>query len=144
MSKYLVKQPFISLNGNKYEVGDTYDDDGGRFIDGLIAFDFVERPSYSGRWRNKSHAGDKTYYKVVLPNIVTFCSERGLNANTADYNTGNYFKSQQTASRVAKALEIFFEYIHTVPGTPQQNVKNKLEQAQASARKAVLDDDQTF
>jgi len=47
--------------------------------------------------------------------------------SNALYKSGNYYRTEATAELVAKARKLGLIYLHTIPGTPQQNIKNDLK-----------------
>lgn len=148
MSKYLVKKDFIDNGGHLWSTGDTLDmSASGGWIshkDSLVQFGFIEEVKENSRWR----ANDYGSYYIVNPvgsrielNKAFETNQNNESVDTNRHENGNYFRTPETAKKVADALKLFFEYLHTVPGTPQQNIKNQFEHAHAEARNTVLADD---
>lgn len=137
--KYLVLKDFLFGMKTLCAKGSIFEpvwvDD--QFRDSLIRHGFIAPVDL--RW--KAGNNERWFYVDTLGSVrsnLTNASNRGKKLFVA----GNMFRSQETADRVAMALTLFFEYLHTVPGTPQQNIKNDLEHAHSEARKAVIADDE--
>lgn len=100
------------------------------------------------RWRVRFN---DEYIYYISPTIE-FIAVRGwtaLNNNywhESQFNTGNYFKSQETAEKVAESLKLYFEWLHFVDSDPDviESVWMRIESVAEQARKAVLEDDRSM
>lgn len=140
MTKYIVKKEFVYIDNEFYDKDRQFipKGEGHEYDEYLKEWGFIEEVKEDTRWRNVKNA---IYWLINEDGLTVPVEDRYHSYNNSSYEYGNYFKSEETAEKVAEALKLFFEYLHTVPGTPQQNIKNQFEQAHAKARKAVLQDD---
>lgn len=132
----------LHLCGGLYRE-DKLPEDGGmavlNSITDAIAQKFIEPYTTEPKhWRAEEN---ETYFWVDELAWIRRSVEGSNDTDDDKYESGNYFKSQATAELVAKAQKLGLICLHTIPGTPQQNIKNEFEKAQAEARKAVLEDD---
>lgn len=136
--KYLVKKEFADMYGSYCDRGETWEPfEDSAFIEGLLQHGFIEELKEDKRWRADT---DEMYWYIHEAAEPRWSTESSDYGDAGRHRYGNYFKSQETAELVEEALKLFFEYLHTAPGTPQQNIKNDFEHAHSEARKAVIQD----
>ena len=151
MTKYKVLKPMprakvgdVLETGNKY--GDLYKEneigtqatviDWRTFKDALSE-GFIEEIKEEGRWR--AEKGEK--YWLVDKCSVEFTRWDDHEAHDIHcYDTGNYFKSRETAQLVAEAQKLMYEYLHDAKTT---GIYNSLINALYEAHKAVIKDDRS-
>lgn len=137
--KYLVLKDFIfgmetlCVKGSIFEPVAVDD----QFCDSLVRHGFIA--PVDPRW--KAGNNERWFYVDALGSVRSNASNAS-NRGKKLHACGNMFKSEDTADAVSDAFALFLKYMHTVPGTPQQNIKNEFETAQAKARKLVIADDE--
>lgn len=113
---------------------------------------YEEKPK---RWRAE-YEGE--YFQVTTQN---YDADNTIAVNSAHdhhevgtginfLNTGNYFKSQETATAVAEALRLFFEWLHTPyseeSDNPVRSIRNfdyyEITEPMDEARRKVLADNE--
>lgn len=143
MTKYLVKKECITPIGTFIEPGDEIT---GEFSNSYIDRGFIEEIKEDSRWRAEIRA---EYFYVKTS------GSRGVHVNNIKedhdsfdntlHGNGNYFKSERTATIVAEALKLFFEWLHDQDGEEIRAIADgsllELYRASNEARNAVLADD---
>lgn len=143
MTKYLVKKDLPILTGYSsfalHHVGakvDTVDIGDKARIRPLIQYGFIEEVKEDSRWRAKDY---ESYYILSTDKMSpVMCKERGDSRDDRWHKLGNYFKSEETANKVAEALKLFFEHLHTVD---EETELYDLVESIETARQEVLADD---
>lgn len=111
---------------------------------------FIEELPENTRWRAEGYNG--TYWLVdythKTEHAVDFGDEKAEFSHE-NYSNGNYFKSQETAEKVAEALKLFFEELHTTHKgshyNPQiEGISTNLINAILEAKRVVLEDDKVL
>lgn len=151
MAKYLVKKEFINHDAASiYHVGaeivrggDLYPDQ--RYFNALVNYGFIEEVKDKW-WRSANIIGGVYWYLDERARATE--SVDCMDSDTERYELGNYFKSQETAEKVAEALRLFFEYLHDEYAEPLNNdslpgLHSVLRDAIHKASDAVLEDDKT-
>ena len=153
MKQYKVLKPFINASVGEILSADNprgdlyklpyYSAGDNTVVSGLFVCDAIQQgfieeyKEEPKRWNTNGKYGSTYYY------LSCYCDiNPSVDNDKMIYDLGNYFKSEDTAELVSEAMKLFYEYLHTIPGTPQQNIKNQFEHAHNEARKAVLKDDE--
>lgn len=87
------------------------------------------------RWRANAK---ELWYGLLNTGEVYSDTEDGASIDNEHFESGNYFKSKETAESVAEALKLFFEYLH------HDGIDEKWKEVQSAildARELVLTDD---
>lgn len=114
----------------------------------LLRHKFIEEVKESSRWRADK---DKKYWSI---GINPEWQERAIDGHVrvysgfekfegwddCNYEGLNYFRSEETATKVSEALKLFFEYLHYDELLYRQ-LGPEMTEAMIKARAAVLADD---
>lgn len=140
MTKYIVKKEFIDSMGALWLKGEKIEDSQMQvkpMLGGLLIRGYLEEVEKNARWRAKELG---SYWNVSDEGILLPSVDGHDGWNDSLYEYGNYFKSERTADKVAEALKLFFEILHT-DEEQYVDIFEKLAVAESNARDAVLADD---
>lgn len=107
-------------------------------IEDAIQDGFIEEIKESSRWRADYK---ERYYYINDEGTTAYEREFGTVVDGKSHDLGNYFRSEETATKVSEALKLFFEYLHTPFGFAQLDIHDKFLERLLEARMSVLTDD---
>lgn len=145
MTKYLVKKEFIDRDGELHKQGGGLVNQSflmNTFWSSLIANGFIEEVKEDSRWRAKID-GEYFYIDTLSRGgmRVSDLKEGNDDYDRALHKEGNYFKSEETANKVAYALQMFFRQLHEEEWVDRSKYASEVFERFRDAQEAVLADD---
>lgn len=148
MTKYIVKKAFVDDTGKLWTIGEELSRDtlNTKMPKTLLEYGFIEEIKEDTRWRANSK-NPRYYYISGFGDVEDTPLISVPNANYI-HEYGNYFKSRETAEKVAEAMKLLFGWLHDNDTDESNDLAYqpgksmvRLSQAMDAARRAVLADD---